>query len=716
MNNERMTPLKEKIWMGVQYYRPPTPLPQDWASDIATIKANGLSLLQLRVQWRWHERKKGQYKWDDLDQLFELCAQNDIKVIFKFMLETAPEWLFRKYDCERRDPQGNKHNAGAHAAYYVGGWWPCFDREDVRREASEFIEAAVQRYSSQSQLLAWSIWNEPVRRNTGDCACDESNRKYRIWLKERFHTIENLNDFLGKAWGDFDDIKAPAMYGDYTEMYFWRKATGYLLADQLKWIADIVRKNDTVHPLVTHCGNSRIESDVIRNVCDDELNAKTVDWYAMSFWVPRFNMRPKSFSRIGIKNDWLASVSEYYWNYELYANTPLWDNPTLAEDIQMQTLFSLMSGAKGILYWQYRNERFGVESNGYGLMNVDGSQTPRMDAVKEMTETVCKNKDLLHALRPRAQVAIYFDDESDAMSRLEETTHDNLVLNFNDTPQDVFARYKQSLYGIYELLWQMNLQVDFITRRTLDRLKNYPTVFLPFPIMVNTDPEIKALKRFVEDGGTLISDASPGARETNTWVSTKTPGLGLDSLFGCIEKNKLYVHEANEAGLTEHIVLNKGDGKISAAGIIAEMTTSTGTALARWSHTQSAAVVHNRYGKGQTYLFGTLIGSAFTKEESEGKDGLMLLMTELLKDNIAKQAFRIRQTSNVSMRYLQGTDYHICGIFNFSDTPQSVFMTGETLNKNSRIESLFGVKADMGKGKLCLNIPSRSISIFKVSC
>jgi beta-galactosidase len=716
MESEQLKPLKEKIWMGVQYYRPPTPLPQDWAGDLAAIKANGLSLLQLRVQWRWHERNKGQYKWDDLDRLFELCTQHGVKVIFKFMLETAPEWLFKKYDCERRDPRGNKHDAGAHAAYYVGGWWPCFDREDVRREASGFIAAAVQRYRSQPQLLAWSIWNEPVRRNSGDCACDESTRKYRLWLKERFTTIENLNDFLGKAWGTFDDIKAPPMHGDYTEMYFWRKATGYLLADQLQWVADIVRKHDAAHPLVTHCGSSRIESDVIRNVCDDELNARTVDWYGMSFWVPTFNHRPKSFARIGMKNDWLAAVSPYYWNYELYANTPLWRKPTLPEDLRMQTLFSLMCGAKGILYWQYRSERFGEESNGYGLMGVDGAQTPRMDAVKAIAETVGKNQDLLHAARPLAQVAIYFDDESDALSRLEETTHDNLCFNFNDTPQNVFARYKQSLWGIYELLWQMNLQVDFVTRRTLGRLKDYPTVILPFPIMVSTDREVQALTQFVEAGGTLISDASPGAREANTWVSTKTPGAGLDALFGCIEKDKLYVHEADEAALAEHIVMNEGGIEIPVARVIAEMVATTGTVLARWSHTQGAALVHHRHGQGQTYLFGTLIGCAFEKGQAEGKHGLMSLMGELLKDSGANQAFRVRQSGSVAMRCLEGADYHICGIFNFSDARQAVSLAGRTLNENSRVESLFGIKPDIVKGGICLDVPRRSVAIFKVSC
>lgn len=347
-------------------------------------------------------------------------------------------------------------------------------------------------------------------------------------------------------------------------------------------------------------------------------------------------------------------------------------------------------------------------------MAVDGSQTPRMDAVKEMAETVCKNEDLLHAARPLAQVAVYFDDESDAVSRLEETNYANLCLNFNSTPQNCFARYKQSLCGIYELLWQMNLQVDFITRRTLDRLKNYSTVIMPFPIMVNSDDEIKALTKYVEDGGTLISDASPGAREANTWVSTKTPGCGLDKLFGCVEKDKIYVHEADEASLTRHIILNGSGAKIPVSRVIAELEPTTGKVMAQWNYNQSAALIQNQYGKGQTYLFGTLIGCVFEKEQAQGKHELMSLMTDLLKDNSAKQTFRLQQAGKVTMRYLEGAGYYIGGVFNFSDVTQKVFVDSNAVNEKSRIEHMFGIKAGLAEGKISIDMPGRSISIFKV--
>ena len=103
--------LPEDFIYAVQYYRAPTPLPKDWDNDLKTIKDLGFNTIQLRPQWRWHERVRGAIVWEDIDRLFDLCEKHGLKVIFKFMLETAPAWLFRAYQCERVDNQGQKDPA-----------------------------------------------------------------------------------------------------------------------------------------------------------------------------------------------------------------------------------------------------------------------------------------------------------------------------------------------------------------------------------------------------------------------------------------------------------------------------------------------------------------------------------------------------------------------------------------------------------------------------
>ncbi len=151
-----MKTVKDFVY-GVQYYRAPTPLPEEWDTDIPKIKKLGFNAIQLRSQWRWHERIRDKFYFDDLDRLFDLCEKHGLKIIFKFMLETAPAWLYRMYNCERMDIHGNKIWPGPHAAFYVGGWWPCFDHPEVREEANRFIDACVIRYKDRENLLVWNI-------------------------------------------------------------------------------------------------------------------------------------------------------------------------------------------------------------------------------------------------------------------------------------------------------------------------------------------------------------------------------------------------------------------------------------------------------------------------------------------------------------------------------------------------------------------------------
>jgi len=152
---------------GIQYYRAPTPLAEEWQADLQRIREMGFTFIQVRPQWRWHERCEGKFQWDDLDRLFDLCADNGLQIMFQFMIETAPAWLYEKHRCYRVDLFGNRILPRGHGAFFVGGWLPCFDYPQVRSEAERFIRAAVSRFSQRENLLLWEAWNEPRSRPVG---------------------------------------------------------------------------------------------------------------------------------------------------------------------------------------------------------------------------------------------------------------------------------------------------------------------------------------------------------------------------------------------------------------------------------------------------------------------------------------------------------------------------------------------------------------------
>ena len=174
---------------GAQYHRAPTPLPSEWDGDMEEIKKQGYTHIQFRPQWRWHERIRGEFVWDDLDSLFGLAEKHSLRVILKPMLETAPDWVFSELDGKRIGFHGTPLEPIANGAFYVGGWWPCFDNPDVINAACDFIKALVTRYKNHPALWIYNAWNEPRSRPLGQCTCHHSLNSYRNWLKKRFKTI-----------------------------------------------------------------------------------------------------------------------------------------------------------------------------------------------------------------------------------------------------------------------------------------------------------------------------------------------------------------------------------------------------------------------------------------------------------------------------------------------------------------------------------------------
>ena len=70
----------DEIIHGTQYYRAPTPLPEEWEGDISRLCDFNLDAMQIRINWRWNEREEGVYDFSDVDRLMELAEKYDRKV------------------------------------------------------------------------------------------------------------------------------------------------------------------------------------------------------------------------------------------------------------------------------------------------------------------------------------------------------------------------------------------------------------------------------------------------------------------------------------------------------------------------------------------------------------------------------------------------------------------------------------------------------------
>lgn len=599
---DRKKSYRSTFVLGTQYYRQPTPLPEEWSDDLKKIKALGLEYIQLRPQWRWHERHEGHYNWSDIDRLMDLAQKNGLKVIFKFMLETAPDYVFKKYRGYRVGLKGETLWPVANGAFYVGGWIPCFDHPDVMSRALDFVRDGAKRYKDHDALALWHAWNEPRARPVGECTCDHSRRSYLAWLRERFSTVENLNAFTGKCWADFEEIDPPRGLADYTEMFLWRHWAATRVALRVKNVAQTIKEIDPAREVVAHVGMPSVYQDALADTSDDYLTRQTVDFYGSSLEV-RYEKPPLNKSMPFMIADWMRSLSGdgYFWINELYPSKGRWEPETAPDEVARWYWACVACGAKGIVLWQYRKERLGFETNDAGLMETDGRENPTSRKLAKVFRIIHENEKHLAAARvPQARVALVYDFDSDLVSRIESSEF-NDECSLKKTP---FAyAYKTALHGAYHLFWSAGIPVDFVSSHELERIAQYNVVYLPTLLVVNPK-HAGILKEFVAHGGRLIAEGGTGQRDANTWLHTTRPGAGLAELFGLIEVERVVDRDEKRS-----LTLPTGQ-TVTSPYINASFQVTTARVLAEY-HNGGAALTENAFGKGSAIMTGFSPGLAY---------------------------------------------------------------------------------------------------------
>lgn len=656
---------KNHYMYGTQYYRAPTPLPDEWETDLRNMDAAGIDTIQLRVQWRKNEPREDEYYFEDIDKLFDLAEKYDKKVIFKFLMENAPDYLYDKYDAMRRDMHGLPIMQGAMGAYYIGGWLPCFDNPDVIRRARLFAEVFTKRYKDRQNLVLWNIWNEPLSRPAGECGCPASVETYRQWLRERFGTIENLNEQFGKGWGGFDSVTAPGMISDYADFYLWQTWCMQAVRSRLDFMYEVVKGIDPGRPVMTHVGGSSVLQDVVAGGSDDILNSGAVDFYGTSFPTAKEFKNILDDAYPCLNCDWLRHVDKNYYVHELY---PDWGNWNPVEDAQthrFKVYTAIAHGAKGVVYWQYRAERLGNENNLAGLVNIDGSfKTASMEA-KKAGDFIRANEDfLIKAEAVTDPVGILYSFESDLISRIENSGRSMHNFDMVREPGYLYA-FKRSLQGIYTLLREMKYAPQLVdSRRLAETLPLLKVLYIPQGYIL-PDAAVEAIIDFAVKGGQVIAEEGVGLRQMNTWLNYPWPESRFRKFFGVkiaervstsIRPDKMTVYGQEIAGSEYCSYLEDVKGEVTGC----------------WGDGRPAAA-----NLGSCAYIGTAFGASFY-DDYENKAKYIDVMQRLLRPSgIAPQYPGLPDL--VYARALEFEKRRMVFIFNRSNEEKTVSVNGREI-------------------------------------
>ena len=664
----------DEIIHGTQYYRSPTPLPEEWEEDIPNLEKYNIDAFQIRMNWRWNERREDEYDFSDIDRLLELAEKSGRKVIMKFLLECAPQYIYEKYDGTRIGSKGEKLRPGAHGAFY-GGWLPCFTNPKVQERAVKFVEEVVKRYVGNKNIILWHTWNEIRNRPVDECFCPHCRRAFGKYLENKFGTIENLNATYGAAEDIFETINLPVMAHGFWDIYECKKFKGsYELSNYLKFVYDAIRKYDIERPIMSHVGVCAAFQDNIGDVCDDYTVSKAVDFWGTSlpFYPVQMDSHQKRLDMM-LLTDFLRSVDKNYFIHEIYPGHGRFKDYDTPFDMKYKLYTGLSGGAKGIVYWQYRAERVGMEQDCAGIMHMDGSPREVAFEVRDFGSNLKKDMKYFKDAEPeRASVAIVYDFDSQLMGEIEE----NCVEDFNFRLKTGLNYYNKAHRGMYQLVRDAGYNVEYVGVTNPWEFENYKVLMFPYYSMLDSKI-IPYLKSFLENGGIIIADEGFGMRQMNTWMQPydidAKPILDARLIFR-VETKEDFVDICGK--------------KTKIMPYRTEYRVNNGKVLGSFENGKPCAFEIG-YGKGKMYLNGFSTGFSYfeTAEESwrEYIDGIMsgAGIEKYTLGDFAAGVYERRMTCG---------DKKIIFIFNNSDCDKTFDLNGELVS--------FGADATVCDGKM----------------
>ncbi len=660
----------DTIIHGTQYYRAPTPLPAEWEGDIANFEAFQLDAFQIRINWRWNERVEDQYDFSDIDKLLELAKKYNRKVIMKFLLECAPQYIYEKYDGTRIGPKGELLRPGSHGAFY-GGWMPCFTNPMVKERAAKFVEACASRYAGNESIILWNAWNEIRNRPIEECFCPHCRREFGKFLQTKFGTIEALNAHYGAAEESFEAINLPSTAHGYWDLFEFKKFKGSAcLANNLQFVYDAIRKFDKTTPIMAHTGVCSAFQETIGDVCDDFTVSKAVDFWGTSLPFDTNMDTPDNRLNMLLLTDFLRSVDKNYFIHEIYPGLGMFRAYDTPFDLKFKLYSGLAGGAKGLVYWQYRAERVGYENDCAGIMNMDG--TPREVAYAARDFGVHLKKDMryfVNASPEKSQAAIVFDFDSLLIGEIAETC----LEDFNLKRSTGRAYYKHAHTGLYRLLHDAGYRADYVGITNPEQFGNYKMLFFPYCTML--DPSvIPYLEEFLKNGGIIYADEGFAMRQRNTWMQ----------IYDLDTKPILNARLRFRRETTEADTLVVGGELTKILPYQTEYRVDGGTALKQFQN-GADAMFEVRCGKGTLYLNGFSTGYSYFSTLEKG--WISHIAAIMQKAGIRKEPYGDFANS-VYVRRMNGPEGKIIFLFNQSDTERILPLDAEPLSygADARIE------------------------------
>lgn len=566
-----------------------------WGEDMKLLKKAEIDIVTLNVfNWAMLQPDEETYDFSRLDKTVERVTAQGMKICMATSTGAHPAWMARKYpDVLRTEFNGMKRKFG-------GRHNSCPNSPAFRKFSVRLAERLAEHYKNQDNIVAWHVSNEYGET----CYCDNCEKEFRVWLRRKYTTLENLNHawnthFWGHTFYSWEEIVVPNLLSEHFEEN--RSMFQGITLDYKRFNSDSMLENfkDEYQAIKKYIPDARITTNFMGTykTLDYKKWAKHLDMISWDNYPPK-NAEP---AQIALNHELMRGLKQGQ-PFMLMEQTPSVSNWLPDNGLKRPGIMRLLSyqavahGADTIMFFQMRRSPGACEKfHGAVIDHAGRSDTRVFRECAELGEELQRLGEETLGTITNANAAIIFDWPT--WWAIEGSAGPTTRL-----------KYLDEILNYYRAFFENHIPVDIIG--VDDDFSKYKFIAAPLFYMVKKGAAEK-LEEYAAFGGQLLFTYFSGYTDENDYITCGGYPGELRALTG------IWVEETDALSEQEKNAFCY-KGREYPAELLCDIIHSEGAEiLAKYQkdfYQNTPVITKNPYKKGNIYYVGTRSSKEFYRE------------------------------------------------------------------------------------------------------